>query len=206
MGLKAILTNLFYISKLSIQSLSLMVKAKYKRRRAKATFQRTLILHGIPSEAAQELAKAYPNPINEVLNLMNMRRIRGKDWRYFRFYLEFAMTLLFSTFFQPKFRGALHPDLFVLYASFHSFLCLNYTFLPVDLFRLPRIATNFRALSEAASRTRLMSHMVGPSSTPPTPYNPRFMAFSKGWSTLNQTPHPPFSSQAYLHLGQKPFL
>lgn len=79
MGLKAVLTSLFYISKLSLQSLSLMIKAKYRWRRAKATFQRTLILNGIPLEDARELAKAYPNPIEEILSLMNVRRIRGKD-------------------------------------------------------------------------------------------------------------------------------
>lgn len=79
MGLKAILTNLFYISKLFLQALTLMAKAQYKQRRAKAVFQKTLLLHGIPSEAAQELAKAYPNPINEILSLMNIRRIRDKN-------------------------------------------------------------------------------------------------------------------------------
>lgn len=79
MGLKAILTNLFYVSKLSLQSLGLIAKANYKHRRAKAAFQKTLILHGVPSEAAQELAKAYPNPMNEILSLMNTRKIRGKD-------------------------------------------------------------------------------------------------------------------------------
>ncbi len=73
MDLRDILTSIYYFSKLSIQSLGLMAKAKYKHRRAKATFQKTLILHGVPPEAAQELAKAYPNPIDEIFKLMNMR-------------------------------------------------------------------------------------------------------------------------------------
>lgn len=73
MGLRDILVSILYFFRLSIQSLGLLATAQYKRRRAKATFQRTLILHGIPSEAAQELAKAYPNPISEILGLMNVR-------------------------------------------------------------------------------------------------------------------------------------
>ena len=52
-----------------------MVKSKISHRSAKATFKKTLILNGIPLEAAQELARAYPNPLNEVLSLM---KIRGK--------------------------------------------------------------------------------------------------------------------------------
>jgi len=78
MGLKAILTNLFCILKLFLQILGLVMKAKHGQRRAKAVFKKTLILHGIPSEVAQELARAYPDPIDEVLSLMKMRRMRGK--------------------------------------------------------------------------------------------------------------------------------
>ena len=52
------------------------MKSKIRYRRAKATFKKTLICNGIPLEAAQELARAYPNPLNEVLSLM---KIRGKD-------------------------------------------------------------------------------------------------------------------------------
>lgn len=76
MGVKVIFISVLYFSKLSIQSLGLMTKVVYKQRRAKSTFKKTLILHGISPEAAQELAKAYPNPINEILNLMNIRKNR----------------------------------------------------------------------------------------------------------------------------------
>ena len=76
MVLKAVFITFFYFSRLSLLSLSLLLKAKYKWRKAKATFQETLILQGIPKEAAQELAKAYPNPMNEFLTLMNFREHR----------------------------------------------------------------------------------------------------------------------------------
>jgi hypothetical protein len=76
MGLKAIFTSFFYISKLFLQSLSIMVKTKYMWRRAKATFQETLILQGVPKEAAEELANAYPNPMDDILTLTNVRKRR----------------------------------------------------------------------------------------------------------------------------------
>lgn len=79
MVLKTALTNIFYISKLSLQLLSLMTKAKYKRRKAKNTFQKTLISYGIPPEAARELAKAYSNPISEILSLINVRKMRDRN-------------------------------------------------------------------------------------------------------------------------------
>jgi len=73
MDLRDILSCAYYFSKLSIQSLGLVAKAKYRHRRAKATFKKTLLLRGIPSETADELAKAYPNPVDEVLRLLDLR-------------------------------------------------------------------------------------------------------------------------------------
>jgi len=69
MRLTAALISLFYIFKLSIQSLSLIVKAKYNHRKAKVIFTKNLIHEGVPQEAAEELAKVYPNPINEIFSL-----------------------------------------------------------------------------------------------------------------------------------------
>jgi hypothetical protein len=65
--------SLFYLLKLSFQSLGLLTRTTIKHQKAKATFEKTLILHGIPLETAQELSKAYPNPINEILHLMSIR-------------------------------------------------------------------------------------------------------------------------------------
>jgi len=76
MGLKAIIASLFYISKLSVQALALLVVAKYRHGRAKAAFRRTLILSGVHPDTARELAKAYPNPAREILSLSNVRRAR----------------------------------------------------------------------------------------------------------------------------------
>ena len=76
MGLKAVFIAVLYFSRLSIQSLALIVKFLYKKRRAKSIFEKTLVLHGISQDAAQELAKCYPNPISEILSLVNIRRNR----------------------------------------------------------------------------------------------------------------------------------
>jgi hypothetical protein len=76
MGLKAVFIAVLYFSRLSIQSLGIIVKFLYKKRRAKSIFEKTLVLHGISQDAAQELAKCYPNPISEILSLVKIRRYR----------------------------------------------------------------------------------------------------------------------------------
>lgn len=70
MGVKSTLATLFYLSKLSAQSLNLVVKAKTGHRRAKMIFRDTLIAQGLHWKAAAELAESYPNPVNEILNLL----------------------------------------------------------------------------------------------------------------------------------------
>lgn len=69
---RGVLVSAFLLTKLSIQFLVLMAKAKYQHRRAKSTFRRTLILQGILPETAKELAKAYPNPVSELFSLINI--------------------------------------------------------------------------------------------------------------------------------------
>ncbi|MFQ6076559.1 MAG: hypothetical protein ACE5Z5_10565 [Candidatus Bathyarchaeia archaeon] len=51
-----------------------MATARYKRWKAKVTFQRTLIAGGVSPEAARELAKAYPDPLRGIRNIMSLRR------------------------------------------------------------------------------------------------------------------------------------
>ena len=70
MGVKALLIDILYFFRLCVQCLGLVTQAIVKRRRAKLTFKKTLVLQGIPPKVAQELAEVYPNPITEVLNLV----------------------------------------------------------------------------------------------------------------------------------------
>lgn len=70
MSVKVGLTSLFYLLRLFVQSSGLLIQTKIKHMKAKTTFKKTLILHGIPSETAQELAKAYPDPLTDILNLI----------------------------------------------------------------------------------------------------------------------------------------
>jgi hypothetical protein len=79
MSLKTIITGLFYIPKLSVQALALLVVAEYRHGRAKAAFRKTLITSGVHPDAARELAKAYPNPAKEILSLSNTRRARRRE-------------------------------------------------------------------------------------------------------------------------------
>ena len=70
MGVKALITGILYFSRLCVESLGLVTQAIVKRRRAKSTFKKTLMLQGIPPKTAQELAEAYPNPLSEILSLV----------------------------------------------------------------------------------------------------------------------------------------
>jgi len=70
MGAKALFVDVLYGSKLAFQSLGLVTQTTIKRRKAKATFKKTLIQQGVPPEAADEIAKEYPNPVTDLLNLV----------------------------------------------------------------------------------------------------------------------------------------
>ena len=70
MGVKALFVDVLYASKLAFQSLGLVTQTTLKRRKAKATFKKTLIQQGIPPKIANEIAKEYPNPINEIFSLL----------------------------------------------------------------------------------------------------------------------------------------
>jgi hypothetical protein len=70
MGAKALFVDVLYCSKLALQSLGLVTQTAVKRRRAKATFKKTLIQQGIHPKIAEELAEDYPNPITEIFSLI----------------------------------------------------------------------------------------------------------------------------------------
>ena len=70
MGVKALFVDVLYCSRLALQSLGLVTQTAVKRRKAKSTFKKTLILQGVPPEIANELAKEYPNPITEIFSLI----------------------------------------------------------------------------------------------------------------------------------------
>jgi hypothetical protein len=70
MGAKALFIDALYCSRLAVQSLGLVTQTVVKRRRAKSTFKKTLILQGVPPKIAHEIAEAYPNPVNEIFNLV----------------------------------------------------------------------------------------------------------------------------------------
>jgi hypothetical protein len=70
MGAKALLVDVLYGSKIAFQSLGLVTQTTIKRRKAKATFKKTLIQQGVPTEVADEIAKEFPNPITELFALI----------------------------------------------------------------------------------------------------------------------------------------
>ncbi|MHC3128799.1 MAG: hypothetical protein IBV52_01805 [Candidatus Bathyarchaeota archaeon] len=70
MGAKALFVDVLYCSRLALQSLGLVTQTVVKRRKAKSTFKKTLILQGIPPKIAKEIAEEYPNPITEIFSLI----------------------------------------------------------------------------------------------------------------------------------------
>jgi hypothetical protein len=70
MGAKALFIDILYFSRLAVQSLGLVTQTIVKRRRAKSTFKKTLIIQGIPPKIAKEIAEEYPNPVNEIFNIV----------------------------------------------------------------------------------------------------------------------------------------
>ncbi len=70
MGVKALFVDVLYCSRLAVQSLGLFTQTVVKRRRAKLTFKKTLVLQGIPPEIAKEIAEEYPDPVTVIFSLI----------------------------------------------------------------------------------------------------------------------------------------
>ena len=70
MGAKALFVDALYCSRLALQSLGLITQTAVKRRKAKSTFKKTLILQGIPPKIAKEITKDYPDPVTEIFSLI----------------------------------------------------------------------------------------------------------------------------------------
>jgi hypothetical protein len=67
---KALITNVLYGSKIAFESLGLVTQTAITRRKAKATFRKTLVKQGISPKIANEIAKEFPNPINEIFSII----------------------------------------------------------------------------------------------------------------------------------------
>jgi hypothetical protein len=70
MDAKTLFVDVLYGSKLAFQSLGLVTQTTIKRRQAKSTFKKTLIQQGIPPEAANTIAKEFPNPMSEIFSIL----------------------------------------------------------------------------------------------------------------------------------------
>jgi hypothetical protein len=74
LSLPAYVSTLFYVSKLSLQSVTVLAQATYHRQKAQRVFHKTLLRHDVPRAIAKELTHAYPNPIKDLLSVLNLRR------------------------------------------------------------------------------------------------------------------------------------
>ena len=69
MGAKTLFVDALYCSKLVLESMGLVTQAVVKRQKAKSTFKKTLIHQGLTVEIATEIAREFPNPINDFINI-----------------------------------------------------------------------------------------------------------------------------------------
>ncbi|MCW4034708.1 MAG: hypothetical protein NWF03_05030 [Candidatus Bathyarchaeota archaeon] len=79
MGAKALFVDVLYGSKIAFQSLGLVTQTTLKRRKAKSTFKKTLIQQGVPPEAANEIAKEFPNPISTIFSIMKSNAFNQQE-------------------------------------------------------------------------------------------------------------------------------
>jgi hypothetical protein len=79
MTAKALLADVLYGSKLAFQSLGLVTQTAVKRRRAKATFKKTLIQQGVPAEAAKEIAEDFPNPVSDLFSILKSNAFNARE-------------------------------------------------------------------------------------------------------------------------------
>ena len=70
MGAKALFVDVLYCSRLALQSLGLVTQTVVKRRRAKSTFKKTLVLQGIPPKIAKKIVEEYPDPVTMIFSLL----------------------------------------------------------------------------------------------------------------------------------------
>ncbi|MDG6222188.1 MAG: hypothetical protein IAX21_08840 [Candidatus Bathyarchaeota archaeon] len=70
MGAKSLLSSVMYGSKLAFQSLGLVTQTSMKRRKAKATFTKTMVDQGVPLDIANEIAKEFPNPVSDLFSIL----------------------------------------------------------------------------------------------------------------------------------------
>jgi len=79
MGAKSLLSSAIYGSKIAFQSLGLMTQTSMKRRKAKATFTKTMVDQGVPLEVAKEIAKEFPNPASELFSILKSSAFAEAD-------------------------------------------------------------------------------------------------------------------------------
>lgn len=72
MGVKSLFVDALYCSRLALQSIGMVTQTTIKRRKAKKTFKKTLVLEGIPPTIAKEIAKEYPDPVTEIFSLIKL--------------------------------------------------------------------------------------------------------------------------------------
>ena len=69
MGVRSILTTIFYSIKLLFISMGVAIRFYFKRRKAKSLLRRELVASGLSKREADEIAEAYPFKMRDMLKI-----------------------------------------------------------------------------------------------------------------------------------------
>ena len=79
MGAKSLLSSVMYGSKIAFQSMGLVTQTSLKRRKAKATFTKTMVDQGVPLEVANQIAEEFPNPVSDLFSILKSSAFSQAD-------------------------------------------------------------------------------------------------------------------------------
>ena len=74
MGVRSILTTIFYSIKLLFISMGVAIRFYFKRRKAKSILRNELVASGLSKREADEIAEAYPFKMRDMLKIFRAAR------------------------------------------------------------------------------------------------------------------------------------
>ena len=74
MGVKSILTTIFYSIRLLFISIGVAIRFYFKRKKAKSLLKREFVASGMSKREADEIAEAYPFKMSDILKIFRAAR------------------------------------------------------------------------------------------------------------------------------------
>lgn len=74
MGVRSILTTIFYSIKLLFISIGIAIRFYFKRRKAKSLLKRELVASGLSKREADEIAEVFPFKMKDIFQIFRAAR------------------------------------------------------------------------------------------------------------------------------------